>query len=580
MSAVPDNLRPGWDRRFPGRLDWEIERLRAQARNVHIDQGKLASGTVQVDLEWPVRGAWIPVQASFPDSYPDTRPHVLLKTDRGSWPLRHVSPLDGSLCLLGRDPRQWRPEDGLAGLLMLQLETVLHGGGAEDPQAEPMEFWWNQEGLPDSYCLIDSDWDLSSASSGTLSARLVVEIPRVRSGSATPLPAFRLVATEVRSDKGDALGRWVGPLPMELAEGRAVTLRWVRSDTSLVPGSAVAQLTALRDGHRLAKVSPTAVGHGVVARGAAFIHPIELTEGVEGDGWIVVMEWGQPRDFAPAHGKNAAPRSPRTRNIPVFRAGLSDMGSRVPAFAALAGKKVAIIGVGALGAPIALELARTGVEEVRLLDHDSVEPGNSVRWPLGAVAWGQPKVAALKHHIDRHYPRCNVVPVQHMVGGLGGSDDAVLSDLFAGCDLVIDASASSTVNIIVWRRTQDLVLPLIKVGATPEVRGGTVVALSAPGPCPICVPIARAAGAVEAPAGEHDPARVQPVGCAEATFVGAGYDLQELSMQAVRVAVHALQHGLTASRVYTLSLRGTDDLVIPPHWTEQSIGVQDQCQNH
>lgn len=579
MKAVPDELRPKWDRKI-GRLDWELDRLNAQGRNVEFNDAKLAEGTVQVDLEWPVRGQWVPVRATFPDTYPDTRPHVQLLTDPQTWPKRHISPLDGLLCLLGRDPRQWRPDDGLAGLLMLQLETTLHGGGPEDPQGEPMEVWWNQIGLPDSYCLVDSDWDLSAATEGSFKVKLVAEAPRNRAGhTGGALPAFRMVITEVRGGSGEALALWEAALPVELEAARSFTFKWARSETMLVPGpTSTGDLSVLRRTRLGVNISPTGVGHGLFVRGSAFVHPIELTEGVEGDGWLVVMEWGQSRDFRPTHRKNA--RTPRSGNIPVYRAGVSDMGSRVPAFSGLAGKKVAIVGVGALGAPIAIEIARNGVAEVRLLDHDIVEPGNSVRWPLGAASWGQTKVKALHDHLRQHYPSCKVVPTQHMIGGLGVSDNSVLRELLNAADLVIDASASSTVNLILWRWCQKAWLPLIKVGATPEVRGGTVMAHAVGGPCPMCLAIARVAQKVETPAGEHDPLRVQPIGCGEATFLGAGFDLQELSLHTVRVAVDALRTGLATSRVYTLNLRNAADEVIPPTWIAQAIDIQSGCPSH
>lgn len=582
MKIVPDALRPEWDRRFRGRLDWELERMNAQGRNVEFDDAKLAEGTVQVDLEWPVRRQWIPVRATFPDTYPDTRPHVQLLSDRETWPARHVSPLDGSLCLLGRDPRQWRPDDGLAGLLMLQLETALHGGGPEDPQAEPMEVWWNQNALPDSYCLVDSAWDLSAATDGFLKAKIFVEAARNRPGHAGgALPAFHMAITEVRTTEGTVLASWEGPLPAELEAARALTFKWARSTKTLVPGpNSGPALTELRRTRLGANITPTLAAHGLSMRCSAFVHPIELTEGIEGDGWLVVMEWGLPRDFMPAHGRSSPARAPQSRNVPVYRGGMGDLGARVPAVSALAGKKVVIVGVGALGAPIAIELARNGVAELRLIDHDNVEPGNSIRWPLGAASWGQPKVQALHGHVKLHYPRCKVVPILHMIGGLGASDDSVLRDSLNGADLVIDASASSTVNLILWRRCRDASLPLIKVGATPEVRGGTVMAHAIGGPCPTCLWIARAAKSVETPSGEHDPLRVQPIGCAEPTFLGAGFDLQELSLQTVRIAIAALRTGLAKSQVYTLNLRNAADEEIAPTWITQGIEIQEGCPSH
>jgi hypothetical protein len=167
-----------------------------------------------------------------------------------------------------------------------------------------------------------------------------------------------------------------------------------------------------------------------------------------------------------------------------------------------------------------------------------------------------------------------------MIGGLGAPDAPELDRLLAEADLVIDASASSTVNLILWRQCQERGLPLVKVGATPEVRGGTVMAHAIGGACPTCLATARTIKQVETPAGYDDALRVQPIGCAEPTFVGAGFDLQEVALQAVRVAVDALARGLTASWVYTLNLRDAADAVTPPQWTKQPVAVQPACPSH
>src|SRR6202021_371745 len=108
----------------------------------------------------------------------------------------------------------------------------------------------------------------------------------------------------------------------------------------------------------------------------------------EGDGWLFTFSFGGAKAFN-GHG-NISPRVVRT-----LRAGLSDLASRVPRAAAMSSKTVCLVGAGALGAPLPIEFARNGIRELRLLDFDIVEPGNSIRWPLGASVWGQPKVEAL-----------------------------------------------------------------------------------------------------------------------------------------------------------------------------------------
>ncbi|MCK1662456.1 ThiF family adenylyltransferase [Bradyrhizobium sp. 151] len=84
------------------------------------------------------------------------------------------------------------------------------------------------------------------------------------------------------------------------------------------------------------------------------------------------------------------------------------MASRAPQASDRSAKKVCVIGTGAIGAPLAIDLARNGVKELRLLDSDIVEPGNSMRWPLGASAWGRSKVEALDAFIKNEFPNCDV----------------------------------------------------------------------------------------------------------------------------------------------------------------------------
>lgn len=580
MDTVPDELRPEWDRYIPSRLDWELDRLREQALEMAINREKLGEGIVEIDLVWPVRGEPIALKATFPATYPFMRPHVQLRTDPSGWPTHHVSPWDGGLCLLGRDTTQWGPGDWLADLLSTQLEPALHGGGLEDPQGEPAEYWWNQNALPDSYCLVDSDWDLSGAERGTLTVRLLADRPRKRGTDGQELPAFRMVVTEVRDTAGCSLATWSGPLPEEFASGRLLSISWCRSPGTLWPKGNYSQtIVEIRRDRLGGPGTHTAIGHDVTIRPFVILHPVELTEDRRGDGWLVGLEWGPLRAFLPHKGRGPNVKASSCR-IPVYRAGAGDLGARVPAFASTAGKAVVVIGVGALGAPVAIELARNGVAQLRLVDHDVVEPGNSVRWPLGASSWGQPKVEALKAHLERNYPRCSVVPRQHAIGGLGVSDLAVLAPLLEGADLVIDASASSGVNRAVWDLCQRARLPMLKLAATPDVKGGTVAVFAPGGPCPGCLDLARHFGRLEKPTGHADKHLIQPAGCGERTFVGADYDLQELSLHAMRCAVAALESGVTGSVVHTLSLRDEHGAVVAPRWVEEVLDVQPECTGH
>lgn len=582
MSSVGAH-RPGWDDEFPGLMAWELDMLRRRATNVVEDAELLNRGVLAVDFEWPISGSTVALRAVFPPTYPYFRPHVFLRTDPTSWPQRHVSPLDGGLCLLGRDSAQWQPESYLVELLQNQLQNALDGTGPQDPQAEPAEYWWNQRALPGCYLLIDSSWDLSSASHGTLEVRYLIQAPATKAAEAPP--SFRAIVTRVYDESGATIAAWDAPVPDFLQNARSVTIAWQRLPQTVLPVGQHLEII-----HQLRTRYPRTRGLGFPAwpgqqvRPFVFLHEVELTEVTRGDGWLVGIQVGHARAFVPPRPGQPTKHTTHTGIVSILRAGRGDLGVRVPVVSALAAKTVAVVGCGALGAPIAIELARNGVRRLHLLDHDAVEPGNSVRWPLGAPVWGMSKVDALSAFVAAHYPGCAVEPFVHALGapsdGADETDADVLTRLLDGVDLVIDASASESVNRLMWQRCQDRGAPLVRLGATPSVKGGTVAYHAVRGACPVCVQHARIAGTVPKPAGHDDIGLMQPAGCGERTFVGAGYDLHELSMHAVRTAVATLQTPEPHTLVYTLHLRDAFDGVIPPRWDTSVLNIHADCPCH
>lgn len=103
----------------------------------------------------------------------------------------------------------------------------------------------------------------------------------------------------------------------------------------------------------------------------------------------------------------------------------------------LLGKRVLVLGCGALGAPIAEHCVRAGVASLTVADNGSVSPGILVRQPFADADIGRPKAAVLAERLT-HIRRDLVVnPVI----------DNVVSALFGpsagppAFDLVVDASA-------------------------------------------------------------------------------------------------------------------------------------------
>ncbi len=531
----------------------------------------------------------IPLHAIYPDGYPEARPHINL-IDPALFPKRHCSPLDGNLCLLGRDTRQWQSNWTVPKLLQEQLQAAMEGGGDEDPQGEPAEVWWNTNSLPDSYCLIDSDWSLLNAKGpGTLKIAYVAHIDKD-----SERPVLCALVKSIFDADGNEIAAWNGPWPSTLQSGavREMEITWVRSAEQLLPTPMMHDQTAglgellkgrINATHGFGFDSTSTRGHLV-----ATLYPAETQFRHDGESWLFVLACGKPAAFYP--GKKASPPGKKGPEISAFviktlRAGKSDLSSRASATATLATKSVALVGTGAIGAPLAIELARGGIRELRLMDHDTVEPGNTVRWPLGSSAWGRLKGQALADFIAREYPATNVTYIHHCLGTYslqsGTGDDSAFEQALAGADLVIDATASFGLTSLIQEHSRSRFLPFVSLYATPTVGGG-VVALSMPrSGCLVCLEWAwkDEPNVIAAPPGMfEDGELIQPPGCAERTFSGTFFDLQELSLQAMRVVAGFFAGGVppSSSVVYTLAFEDQDGIRAPA-WRKNSLPPHSRC---
>lgn len=70
-----------------------------------------------------------------------------------------------------------------------------------------------------------------------------------------------------------------------------------------------------------------------------------------------------------------------------------------------------VIGVGAVGRQVALQLAAIGVRRLRIFDHDHVEAVNITTQGYGHADLGLPKVVAVQQAIERIDPQIIVTPV-------------------------------------------------------------------------------------------------------------------------------------------------------------------------
>ena len=71
-------------------------------------------------------------------------------------------------------------------------------------------------------------------------------------------------------------------------------------------------------------------------------------------------------------------------------------------------KRICIVGVGSIGSNLAFELAKSGVEDLVLIDPENLKPENVARHLCGMSQTGLPKVEAAKKRIEQHLPHLSL----------------------------------------------------------------------------------------------------------------------------------------------------------------------------
>jgi hypothetical protein len=109
----------------------------------------------------------------------------------------------------------------------------------------------------------------------------------------------------------------------------------------------------------------------------------------------------------------------------------------------LVGKRVLLVGCGAVGGHLAFELVKAGMLNLTLIDPDTLMPENSYRHVLGREYWSNSKAASLKREIEAQLPYARITAVtDHIENALASS----IVDL-SRYDLAIMATGNPTVEL-------------------------------------------------------------------------------------------------------------------------------------
>lgn len=193
---------------------------------------------------------------------------------------------------------------------------------------------------------------------------------------------------------------------------------------------------------------------------------------------------------------------------------------RGPYLLPLAAKKVAIVGVGAVGSFVATCLHRAGLTQLTLIDHDILRPGNLARHAADARWVGFSKSDAMVRTLGGP-------PVQgrhERITSLANAQQLVRTH-----DLVIDATADEGTTTLLALAAEESTKQIITVYLANQGRSRVVEVLHSP--------ISNRASTTE-----MDPIGIDgyEAGCGEPVSPTPLYSVQEAAAMASRVAIAAL----------------------------------------
>lgn len=536
MMAVPTGKRRRWwesgERSIEAeaswfkddKLDFRLDTELFEKKQVVVFRGALRLGTRRTSAT-----------VHYPPSY-DVGGHPVVVAPELKLG-RHQGP-DGALCLdhpvLGETAPMYGGEAVLRAEHLWRLwendrdELTRQEADAPDPRANYYEY-------ADGSAITLIEVDVGGYSSGYF--RLgAVELAPMRAG-----------VTQVRARQPSVAELTLGPGGESFAGSRDINGAWMRVGevppftlTELKPWAETHHAKFIADQVRFARAVGQANKQPDTPAVVAFVYPDEgPRRGEMHDAWLFVV-------IDPT-GRAHLPRAFHLRS--------DERWLRQPQLKPLESKRVAVVGVGALGSPMADLLAKGGVGNLFLLDPDISTPGNRVRHQLDLTDLGRAKVQGMSNRVLRVNP-WGAVEIQgaRLGAALLGRGEEMTQELddqlleeFATSDLIVNATAASVARRYCSRVAHDAKKPVLHVWVSAGAWGGRIL-LQRPGEsgCTECLALSQTdpPEGVHVPPMESDPAvqEVMDRGCADPTFTGPGFELAAAAAAATRVAVQCLMH--------------------------------------
>lgn len=608
----PRRQRPrGWHRRLPQR--WAAERRALDAAGWRY-RVRYRDRNVDVRIEYPIptalagSGGAAGVRPDAPDAerqiarlhvrFPQTYPHFAAEVyDRHNDLnlVRHRNPVHDGLLCLGHD-EDHQPSLLLAEVIAQQLPRLLATGrsisvapaAASQPQEDggplehraPEPLWVDMTRQARDFTMLVPDHPVPL---GVDAGALVVRFRHDGSRASLRLGVIEHVLGP------DLNIAW--PHADHLAGFRLLVHgRWLRDPQYRPDDSAEAIWQRLQPRLQPLAVEAPSNGQGVPPEQLEVIGL--LVPGVErnyreaGDGWVFLVRACAPAQSGSDDATHTEKATLWLAEAQYFSAHATT--ARNPLGHALADKHVVLVGCGAIGHHIAIDLCRAGLGRLTLIDRDRIDVNTASRQPAPFFASGESKSGFLSGELMMNNPDCDVRAVLADVRSVwdehAGDTASAMRSLrreMREADLVIDATATPATAFLAavrWNRGKSF----LTVAGTAGLWGGWVAdidpALQAG--CYECLQHHRSEGTVPIP--PADPTGwTTPVHCSSPTFTGTNADAASIAHMASRVAVDRLSGGKALrGRYFVGSLRSAGGALRPLTWEAAMLERHMQCPCH
>lgn len=542
-------------------------------------------------------GEAINLEIIFPDNFPFFRPQVLAKDLKLP---RHQNPISCNLCLLDRETMNWDIQS-IGTFLQERLPKVLKEGMETDSsiiseipneQAEPVSEYYARmdtlvftSGLP---IIMDEpiksiEAELQILDSGTLNIE-TKQNPSTIELSNTSNSGLIFNINKWFDKDGNVIEN---EFESYFEADKTKTITWYKLSKfpSEIQGGEFPKLfkeLIERDEALTIRKLQLKTKDFKLLSSFAILFPEEQSPGKFGWGWMHYT-FGE---FLGKFSKGKRIPEWHIMGSKIQRLNKTDYFKRIPQVQNFQEKTVGIVGLGAIGAPIAIELAKNGIKALKILDYDWVETSNSVRWPLGIDYLGHLKTEALNKFISLNYPYTCVSTFQHRIGDPFSkiNENELLDNFFAGCDLIIDASVENAVNHLLSNRCRSLTLPYVLAEGRRGGWGGLVARIlpHTEKGCWTCLQhkLYDDAEQENIPRPPDDKSGdIQQAGCGDISFTGTHFDLLNVSLAVVKIVANLFSSDETFEWDVAILSTVDNEKNKPqlPQWKSYNLSVSKNC---